>query len=165
MIGRVPGVALGATALALLPTPVMNVVFGALVLLGVGLSTSGLRLGLSTRTLLGTGFMSGLMGTMTSIGGPPMALLYQHEQGPRLRSTLNTYFALGSTLSIPALALAGRFGRAELIDGLMLIPATLVGFAFSGATHAYLDRGRTRRAVLVVASASALAVLVKALLG
>lgn len=162
--GRVPGVVLGAGALAWLPEATMNVVFGAAVLFGVLLSISGWRLPLTTGTLLGTGFLSGVMGTMTSIGGPPIALVYQDAEGPRLRSTLNTYFAIGSAMSIPALAVAGHFGRKEFVDGVMLLPATAIGFALSGASRAYLDRGRTHAAVMAVATLSALAVVLKNLL-
>lgn len=164
LVGRVPGVVLGASALAWLPEATMNVVFGGAVLLAVALSVSGLRLPMTTPTLLGNGFLSGVMGTMTSIGGPPIALVYQDADGPRLRSTLNTYFAIGSAMSIPALAVAGHFGSKELLDGLMLLPATAVGFAMSSGSRAYLDRGRTHTAVMAVASVSALAVVAKALL-
>lgn len=164
LVGRVPGVALGAAALAWLATDTMNVVFGAVVLLGVVLSVSGLRLPLTTRTLVGTGFLSGAMGTMTSIGGPPIALVYQHAEGPTLRATLNTYFALGSLMSIPALAVAGHFGRTQLVDGMLLLPATAIGFALSGASRSFLDQGRTRKAVLAVAAVSAAAVVLKELL-
>ena len=164
LVGRVPGVMLGAAALAWLSADTMGIVFGAVVLFGVALSVSGLRVARTSGTLLGAGFLSGVMGTMTSIGGPPIALVYQHAQGPQLRSTLNMYFALGSAMSIPALALAGHFGRDELLDGMLLLPPTLVGFALSGYTRSWLDAGRTRAAVLGVASASALAVVVKELL-
>ena len=99
-----------------------------------------------------------------AMSGPPIALVYQHAEGPLLRSTLNMYFGLGSAMSIPALAWAGHFGTTETINGLLLLPATALGFAASGATHGYLDRGRTRSAVLAVASVSALAVVVKTLL-
>ena len=165
LAGRVPGVMIGAAALAWLPEATMNVVFAAAVLFGVGLSVSGLRLPLTVPTLVGTGFLSGVMGTMTSIGGPPIALVYQDAKGPQLRSTLNTYFALGSGMSIAALAAAGHFGARELGDGAMLLPATAVGFLLSGSSRAWLDHGRTHTAVMWVASLSAMAVVVKELLG
>lgn len=164
LLGRVPGVALGAGALAWLSTETMSVVFGGVVLAAVALSVSGLRLPLTTNTLLGTGFLSGVMGTMTSIGGPPIALVYQDAEGPELRATLNTYFALGAAMSIPALWLAGHFGRQQFIDGILLMPATAIGFALSGASRSYLDRGLTHAAVLAVASISALAIVVKEML-
>ncbi len=165
LVGRVPGVVLGAAALALLPGDSLGVAFGAIVLVAVALSLSGLRLPLTTGTLLGTGFVSGVMGTMTSIGGPPMAIVYQDARGPELRATLNTYFAFGSAMSLPALALAGHFGPQQAVDGLLLIPATAIGFALSGATRSFLDGGRTRAAVLATAAVSAIAVVAQALLG
>ena len=54
-------------------------------------------------------------------------------------------------MSLPALALAGHFGKQQFLDGVSLVPATLVGFALSGATRSSLDRGRTHAAVLAVA--------------
>lgn len=164
LLGRLPGVALGATAMAWLTTETMGLVFGVVVLLGVVLSVSGVRVRMSTRTLLATGFLSGVMGTMTSIGGPPMALLYQDSEGPRLRSTLNTCFAFGAAMSLPALALAGHFGGTQIVAGLILMPAMAAGFLLSGSTRSYLDAGRTRVAVLAVATGSALALVVREVL-
>ena len=103
--------------------------------------------------LLIAGFASGLMGTLTSVGGPPIALVYQNATGPEMRSTLNAYFALGGLLSMAVLGYAGRFGQRELAWGVALLPAVAVGFWLSGALRARLDRGRTRGAVLVLAGA------------
>ena len=50
----------------------------------------------TTSTLVGAGMVSGVMGTMTSVGGPPMALVYQREQAAKLRSTL-----AGTSCSVP----------------------------------------------------------------
>jgi uncharacterized membrane protein YfcA len=161
LAGRVPGIVVGAAALAWLSDETMNVVFGGVVLFAVFLSVCGFEVARTARTLVTTGFVSGVMGTMTSIGGPPIALVYQKSEGPELRATLNTYFAIGSALSIPALAVAGHFGGAELVHGLLLLPATALGFACSGATRRYLDEGRTRAAVLSVATLSAVAVVLK----
>ena len=55
----------------------MTLLFGGLILLGVCLSLSGLRLPPIRGVLVGAGALSGVMGTVASIGGPPMALLYQ----------------------------------------------------------------------------------------
>src|SRR5207237_1758880 len=67
LAGRLPGVALGASALAWLPEHTMNVVFGVLVLSAVALSISGPTLPRNPRTLAATGFVSGGMGTMPSL--------------------------------------------------------------------------------------------------
>jgi uncharacterized membrane protein YfcA len=164
LAGRLPGVlAAGAVAVAL-PGEASNLLFGALVLLAAAISASGLRPKMTTPILLLAGFSSGLMGTLTAIGGPPMALVYQHADGPTLRASLNSYFAVGSLMSICVLWWAGHFGVREALLGLALLPAVAVGFAASGVMRRAIDRGYTRRAVLTVASASAIAVIVKTLL-
>jgi uncharacterized membrane protein YfcA len=163
LLGRLPGSWLGATALAALSGPKAEFAFGAIVLGGVAMSLAGPRIPQTSATLIGAGFVSGIMGTMTSIGGPPMALTFQHEQGPRLRATLSSYFAAGAAISIALLALHGRFGLRELRNTLLLLPPTFFGVFCAGFTRDWLDRGRTRAGVLVVALVSAAGLIVKAL--
>jgi uncharacterized membrane protein YfcA len=164
LIARAPGALLAVYALVSFAQSTLNLLFGGLVLLAVGISASGVRVRPSVAALSIAGFASGLMGTLTSIGGPPMALLYQDAEGPTLRATLNTYFALGSAMSLGALGVAGRFHQRELVSGALLIVPAALGFALSGATRHRLDRGYTRTAVLAIASVSALGVVVKTLL-
>jgi len=73
--------------------------FGVLVLVGIGVSLARLSPPLSERTLLIGGTASGVMGTITSIGAPPMGLIYQDQRASEVRSTLNAFFAIGSLVS------------------------------------------------------------------
>jgi hypothetical protein len=109
------------------------------------------------------GTLSGIAGTISSIGGPPMALVYQHERGPSVRGTMSAIFVVGTWISIAGLWWAGRFGNVELLLGLVLMPAILAGFAVSRYTAAWLDRRRTRPAILAVSAVSALVILVRAI--
>jgi 2-hydroxychromene-2-carboxylate isomerase len=86
--GRILGSAVGAAALIALPTRDLILAIGALVLVAVALSVSGLRLRPTSRVLLGAGLLSGFMGTTATIAGPPLALAYQNETGDRRRGTL-----------------------------------------------------------------------------
>ena len=83
-------------------------------LYSVLLSASGLQLLPTPRSLIGAGTLSGFMGTTSSIGGPPMALLYQGTEGIRLRGTLAVFFTIGVLISLVALTAVGRFGLREL---------------------------------------------------
>jgi uncharacterized protein len=163
LLGRIPGAVLAGAVLVSLTPSTLDVVFAGSVLLGVLMSVAGVRLSITTPSLLSVGFVSGIMATLSSIGGPPMAMLYQHEAGPKLRSTLNSYFALGGVVTLPVLAWAGRFGPRELVAGALLLPACGVGFWLAQHTRAFLDAGRTRSAVLTLATVSALGVALKAL--
>lgn len=164
LAGRLPGTALGAAAVAVLPQRGLTIAFGVTVLLAVGVSLVGWRVPATPRNLLAAGMASGLMGTATSIGGPPIALVYQDAPGARLRSTLSGFFVVGAALSLVALALFGTFGRDEMAASLLLVPPMAIGYAASGAAGRVLDRGRTRTAVLVMSAASASFLLVDELL-
>lgn len=161
LLGRVPGAALGAALLALLSEDATALAVGVIVLAGVALTVSGLRLAPRPPTLVAAGVLSGFMGTTSSVGGPPIALVYQDAEGPRLRGTLSAYFAAAAAISIAALALAGRFGRAELVAGLALVPGVVLGFLLSGPLARFLDGGYTRLAVLGVSTLAALALVVR----
>jgi hypothetical protein len=161
--GRLIGIAAAALALELVPARQIGILFGSLVLGAVGLSASGWRLAVTPRSLFGAGVLSGFMGTAVSIGGPPVALLYQHETGARIRGTLSAYFLIGVSLSLVGLHLIGRFGRPEILIALSLVPGILLGFVLSRRLVHVLDRGYVRRAVLLVSAASALAVLLRSL--
>ncbi len=107
-----------------------------------------------------------MTGTISSIGGPPMALLYQDAAGSRLRGTLSGFFVVGVLMSLAALIAIGRFGVAEFRLGLMLVPGSLAGFVISGRTAAIADKGSlTRIAVLTVSGVSGAALIARQLLG
>lgn len=158
VIGRVPGSIIGAVAVVTLPDDVLIIVFSILVLAGVVLSTVGWSVQPVPSTLFAAGATSGLMGSITSIGGPPMALVYQHRNGPELRATLALFFVFGSALSILLLTIVGEIGTADIAWAAALLPAMLVGFVASRYLGRFLDRGLMRPVILWF-SAGASAVL------
>lgn len=163
LLGRVPGTVVGALAVAALPDRGLAITFAVLVLAGVAMSASGVHMAPTRQNLIGAGALSGVMGTATSIGGPPIAMVYQRAAGATLRGTLSGFFAFGASMSLVVLTAVGEFGAADARHSLVLIPGLLAGFGISRFTAPVLDAGRTRVAVLTVSAASALAVLVKEL--
>ena len=135
-----------------------------LVLAGVIISLAGWHIPLTLRNLFLTAIGSGFVSTVSAVGGPPMALVYQHEDGPQIRGTLSAIFTIGTLISLAGLWWAGRFGRDELMLGVLLMPGVLVGFALSRYTAAWLDRAHTRPAVLAVSALSAVVIGVRALM-
>jgi uncharacterized membrane protein YfcA len=161
--GRVPGSVVGALLLAMMTAVQLEMAVAGTVLFGVAVTASGIRVPLRRATLLVAGFLSGVMGTTTAIGGPPIAIMYQHETGPNLRGTLAGFFMMGSLLSMATLAWVGRFGAPEVGDGVLLMPAALAGYGASVPATSFLDRGYTRAAVLAVSAAAAVVLLVRRL--
>jgi len=139
-----------------------SLVFAGLLLLAVGLSLTTWQVQLSPRNLLAAGTVSGFMGTITSVGAPPMGIVYQNAPGPHVRATLNAFFAVGTVISLAALALHGWLGLGDVILALTLAPALAAGAWVSRYLTDFVDR-RFRPLVLIVCTASALAIIVKAL--
>jgi uncharacterized membrane protein YfcA len=161
--GRVVGAVIAASLLVTLAAPSLNISFAIFILLGVALSLSGLRFLPSRTNLLAAGTLSGIMGTIAGIGGPPMALIYQNETGSRLRTNMTIFFVFGTLISIVSLFIIGKFGMLELVLSLNLLPGIIVGFFLSSWLVSRLNSKWTRSVVLGVAVASALMVIIKQL--
>jgi uncharacterized membrane protein YfcA len=108
--------------------------------------------------------VSGTTGTATSIGGPPVALLYQREHGPRVRATLSLFLFLGNSLAIAALAVAGRMPASDVEAGLIFLACAGIGLAAAARFRRFIDAGRIRAALLVTAAASAMILIVHSLI-
>jgi uncharacterized membrane protein YfcA len=163
LVGQVPGAVGAGLVLASLPERQLSLLFAALVLLAVGVSAAGWHLRPTTRTLLGAGAAAGFMGTVSGIGGPPIALVYQRASGPTLRATLSRFFLVGGLLSITVLAASGRVDADTAAASAVVVPACIAGFAVSTPLARRLDRGSVRPYVLALSAAAALAVLVREL--
>ncbi|MBV8996383.1 MAG: TSUP family transporter [Pseudonocardiales bacterium] len=165
MLGRLPGTGLGVLAVVALSQRVFALLVGLAVLGWVLLSLLSWRPRPRPGSLLLAGLVSGAGGTAASIGGPPIALLYQDAAGPRVRGTIGGYFVLGSAISLAALAAAGQVTGESLASTAVLAPFLLAGFGLSGPARRVLDNnGRTRRAVLAVAAISAALLLGRVML-
>lgn len=87
---RVVGTAAGVVVVSSVDDGQRGIAVGAMVLVAVVL-TARTVVPVSPGTLSAAGFVSGITGTASSIGGPPLALLLQHRQparsAPRSRCT------------------------------------------------------------------------------
>ncbi len=165
LLGRLPGIAIGVLAVALLPPRWFGLAVAVIVLTCVALSVVRWCPRPTVPALLLAGVVSGAGGTASAIGGPPVALLYQHASGARVRATLAAYFSVGSLLSLGGLLVAGQFSGDALQAAALMVPFLIAGFALSGPVRRLLDHGWTRPAVLAMASAGALALLGQVALG
>lgn len=157
--GRLCGTLLAGAVLAHVSQVVFDLLFAALVLIAVALSLPRGGFARSPRNLTVAGVASGLMGTLSSIGGPPVALVYQGVDPPRFRATLGVLLILGASMSIATTWAVGRFGDTEAALSGVLVPAAFVGFWLSRFGIHWVNGPRVRVAVLVLSSTAALGVL------
>ncbi len=161
LAGRVPGVIAGALIVAALSDTFLAVLVAASVLLAVAASLTGFRFRPTDRALLVAGLASGFGATTTGVGGPPMALTYQHSNPATMRSTISAFFAIGALLSLGALAWAGQIGSRQLQLTLLLLPGVALGVATSRRYQDRLDPTVVRPAVLAICTVAAVALLVE----
>ena len=162
-LGRVLGTIPAAYVISALPKTVYELLFGTLVLLGVAVSAIGWHIPATRRNVGLASILSGFMSTVSSVGGPPMALVYQHEEGPRIRATISAIFTIGGCITLAGLRWAGRFGPAELLLGLLLTPGVVVGFLISRYTTRQIDAKHVRPMLLVASALCAIVVIVRSL--
>jgi uncharacterized protein len=161
---RVVGTALGVVAVATFSDSLLGVVVGTMVLGAVLVTWRTITPPMTVPTLMTVGVVSGFAGTATSIGGPPMAILYQRHPPRQIRTTLAVYFMVGAGLSLAGLGLAGQLEMHRALLAACLAPVLPIGAALGRTLRSRLPAHRVRPAVLAVCAASATALLVKSLL-
>jgi len=153
-ISRIPGTLLGAWLLLQLNAIWLQFLVAACVLLAVAISFLGKQFTYTPKRLAIAAFVSGITGTTTSIGGPPMALVMQHGNPQTVRANLSLYFAYSCSISLVAYAYMGLLTPAIIMDSLSFIPVCLLGFAAGIRARNYVDAGRFRPLLLILCSIS-----------
>ncbi|MDP4509024.1 sulfite exporter TauE/SafE family protein [Nonomuraea turcica] len=161
VLGRIPGSVLGALIVVYVSVYMRGIFVAVMVLVAVALTARALSVPRNGVTITSAGFVSGITGTATGIGGPPLALVYQNAKGPQIRATLAMFFFLSAAQSLAILALVDELPSRALTTGAILIVPMVLGFLVSGPLRRYLDGGKVRAGVLVVAAASAAALIVQ----
>ncbi|MFO1329016.1 MAG: TSUP family transporter [Rubrivivax sp.] len=161
--GRCLGALLAAGLMALLPARPLAVAFALSMLLGVALALAGWRVRTTPRNAWVAGTVSGVMGTITSAGAPPLGLLTQALPPPTIRATIGCVIALGAAASLVMLAAGGLFTRQQGVLGLALFPWIWAGFAVSSRLARHVSAAGMKRLLLALVAGSALVVLGRAL--
>lgn len=165
LAGRAVGTLLAIYAMARFAPQTLGVLFAGMILVAVALSVAGLRFTATPGRVSGAGVASGIMGTMTSVGAPPIAIVLQHTAPPQLRATLGVVLFLGSIFSLAMLALAKRYTGYHLGLALSLAPFLLAGFAVSNRLRTLLPPQAVRSVLLAACALGAVGVLAKAFWG
>ncbi|WP_425586802.1 sulfite exporter TauE/SafE family protein [Streptomyces rameus] len=103
---------------------------------------------------VGAGVVTGLTETATGVGGPPLALVYQHRPPAELRATVAVCFLVGEVASLALLFATGRGRAADMGWAVLLLPALAAGAWLSRLVHERVDARRMRAFVLAFALVS-----------
>lgn len=137
ILGRIPGTLAGAVLLFYINIAQLSLLLGIIVLMAVVISLLPIKLQPTPRRLMIAGFLSGFFGASSGIGGPPMALLLQHQQANLIRANLAVFFVAGGIMSLLVQIPIGFMTLHHFFISLPLIPAGYLGYL--GAQH-FVDR-------------------------
>ena len=158
-VGRFAGTFAGLGILLVLSTYWLNQFVGISTLLAVLASVLAPSFTPGKKAFIATGLVTGITETATGIGGPPLALVYQHAPVATLRSTVALCFLVGEVISLAVLGISGALQWSHLSYAVLCLPALLLGMGLSSLVHHRLDQRRLRIGVLVFATVSGLAVM------
>ncbi|MEM9192660.1 MAG: sulfite exporter TauE/SafE family protein [Myxococcota bacterium] len=162
LVGRIPGAAIGLLLLKLASPVILDFLIAGMVMVAVVIIASGASIRRNKGTELGAGVLSGAFAMVSSIGGPPIALLYREAKGATIRSSLAVIFCVGLTITITTRAVAREMAVSDLIIGAILIPGMFLGFYISRHLTGIAEGKPLRVGILVVAGLSAIALVIRA---
>ncbi|MCB2109645.1 MAG: sulfite exporter TauE/SafE family protein [Defluviimonas sp.] len=161
LVGRLAGVGVAMVGLSLLPSrDAFSLIFGLFIAAALLLSLSGRRLGFTPANLIAMATLSGLMATFTSVGAPPLAIIYQDRPARDARPTLAAFFAIGCAISLAGLHLTGWAGPRDAALALLMLPGVFVGRVVAGRIGGRFDR-RYRPLLLVIAAMAATVLILR----
>ena len=162
---RLPGTLIGVWVVKTLTARELGVAIGVVVLVAVAVTWRAITVPVNRATLSAAGFASGITGTATSIGGPPIAIVYQHRPAREIRTTMAVYFLIGAGISLVALLVSGDLTGDQGVAALELLPFLGLGALLGALARRAIPAHVVRPAVLLVSSASALVLLVRSIVG
>lgn len=163
LLGRLIGTPPAAFLIGSVSSVGFDMLFGGLVLAAVIISLVHADIKATPAKVFFATIASGFMSTISSIGGPPIALVYQNARGPALRANLSLLFTMGCMISLTALAMVGRFHLKDLGYSAGLIIGVVIGILSSGPLKRKLDKQTARPWLLGLCAFSSLLVLGRAL--
>ncbi|CDM22652.1 sulfite exporter TauE/SafE family protein [Castellaniella defragrans] len=161
-IGRFAGTFLGLWILLVVNLHQLSLLIGwsTLIAAGVALLSPSFELGRKGLGLVG--LITGVTETSTGVGGPPLALAYQHKSGAVLRSTVALCFLVGEVISLVVLAIGGKVGADSLLASAQMLPFLVLGSYASKFVHHRLDGPLLRYLVLGFSCISGIVVILQA---
>jgi uncharacterized membrane protein YfcA len=159
ILGRFPGVFIGLVALRAMNENLLAYAVASSVAIAVVISVVTSRRGqvvpTNATTLTSAGFASGFMGTVTSIGGPPMALVYKDGDPRTVRATIAAFFSIGVVITVTGFVVSGEIGHHELALTAVLLPGVLGGLPMSNVLGRHMSAAVMRPLILVMCAVSA----------
>lgn len=161
IVGRIPGSLVGGALLTIVSVNTLSLWIGLTVLLSLLISLLPIKLEPTKNKMIIAGFLSGFMGTSSGIGGPPMAILLQHQEAKSFRSNLSAFFLFSSIISLVVQFAVGYLNWHHLYLSLPLIPAAWLGYKAANQIVEKLSKQWIRWGALLLCLISGVGAIMK----
>ncbi|TYK64350.1 sulfite exporter TauE/SafE family protein [Colwellia echini] len=161
MSGGFLGVLLAGLILKFTSKEQFELVFALLILFAVFISLLGFNPKVNKVTNAIAGFTSGLMGTITAVGGPPMALLYQNGDIKNIKANLTAFFLFLNIIALITLALVEQISVNTFITVGLTLPGIAAGLYISSKAHHIMKAHLIRRWILALSAITAIIAIVR----
>ncbi len=168
VLGSIPGIVLGSWLAVHIDAPTLKRVAGVAVMFACAWQFLGSRRPPPPAVPgapLVAGFLGGVLGTTTSLSGPPVVILLARDRvAPRVfQADLAFYFVVGNAISLALLAARGAFVREAIFPtALYWLPGVLLGNALGVSVGTRLNDATFRRITYAVAFVSGLVTAITA---
>lgn len=153
-LGRTCGTFAGAAILVALSAHALSLLIGGATVAAALATMFAPPFSPNRRAFVSVGLVTAISETATGIGGPPLALAYQHQQPAVLRSTVAGCFLLGELFSLAVLAAMGRTTSQQVWWAVLLVPFLAIGSFLSSLIRHKLNGRLLRGFVLLFAVVS-----------
>lgn len=160
-VGRFAGTFLGLWILLVVNLHQLTLLIGWSTLIAAAVALLAPSFDLNRTGLAAVGLITGVTETSTGVGGPPLALAYQHKNGAVLRSTVALCFLVGEVVSLLVLAAGGKVSADTLVFSVKMLPFLALGSYASKFVHHRLDGPLLRYIVLGFAGLSGIVVILQ----
>ncbi len=167
LAGAYAGMPIGLAILLFAPADALRLGVGVTTIVMAGAMAFGLRYGArGTRIELLAGATAGVLGTSTSLNGPPVVLYLQDRNLPpaQFRGALGTFFVGAGVVSLTAYAITGVIESRSVALAAAALPAVFAGNVLGHALLGRLSDAVFRRVVLALLVVAAGAAVVSALI-
>ncbi|MFX1675868.1 sulfite exporter TauE/SafE family protein [Paraburkholderia sp. A2WS-5] len=162
-VGRTVGAVGGVLIISRISAHDLNLFIGASTIAAAVATLCAPTFAPGRNALITAGAVTGITETATGIGGPALAMVFQHYRAPALRSTIALCFAIGEAVSLVMLSFTGQINLDRFVSALLLVPPVILGAFISQHVHRRLNSKVLRISVMGFAIVSGAAILYQTL--
>ncbi len=148
------GVPIGTLVLLMLDASLLRLLIGTVVTIAAVVMMLGVRKPLQHELAASVpvGFVSGMLGASTGLGGPPVIFFYTNQglNTQEFRANIVAYFVMMNIVALSSFIIAGLLPGETVLFSAQLLPATLAGAIGGIVVNRWVREKLFRRIALVL---------------